>query len=242
MDPALRGRHGLTSANSINVGRLLPQAFYYLYAAARLGWASRPASFVVPCGNLGNLFAGLLARAAGMPATVFVAASNSNRAFADFLAGHDFEARPSVVTFSNAMDVGAPSNFERLMWLYGSDPAAMRRDVLGVSVDDAATVACIADVYERTGYVLDPHAAVAYTTRKADTSGAPAVVLATAHPAKFPEVTEAAIGRAIPLPVGLVRASHGEERMVEIEPTLAALREALHKRIESASASAGRET
>jgi threonine synthase len=177
-----------------------------------------------------------------MPATVFVAASNSNRAFADFLAGHDFEARPSVVTFSNAMDVGAPSNFERLMWLYGSDPAAMRRDVLGVSVDDAATVACIADVYERTGYVLDPHAAVAYTTRKADTSGAPAVVLATAHPAKFPEVTEAAIGRAIPLPVGLVRASHGEERMVEIEPTLAALREALHKRIESASASAGRET
>jgi threonine synthase len=248
MDPALRGRYGLTSANSINVGRLLPQAFYYIYAAARLGWASRPASFVVPCGNLGNLFAGLLARHAGMPAAAFVAASNSNRAFADFLRGHDFEARPSVVTFSNAMDVGAPSNFERLMWLFGSDPAAMRRDVLGVSVDDAATVACIADVYERTGYVLDPHAAVAYTARSADTSGAPTVVLATAHPAKFPEVTEAAIGRAIPLPEGLLRALRGEERMVEIEPTLAALREALHERIESesesvsASASTGRET
>jgi threonine synthase len=181
-----------------------------------------------------------------MPAAAFVAASNSNRAFADFLRGHDFEARPSVVTFSNAMDVGAPSNFERLMWLYGSDPAAMRRDVLGVSVDDAATVACIADVHERTGYVLDPHAAVAYTARSADTSGAPAVVLATAHPAKFPEVTEAAIGRAIPLPDGLMRALQGEERMVEIEPTLAALREALYERVESASASAsaatGRET
>lgn len=125
-DADLASRYRLTSANSINIARLLPQLFYYLHAAHRMtAWPQRSMSgetagptFVVPSGNLGNLCAGLLARAAGMPARGFVAATNANRAFADFLAGSPFEPRPSVVTSSSAMDVGDPSNLERIRWLH----------------------------------------------------------------------------------------------------------------------------
>jgi threonine synthase len=224
-DPGLRASHRLTSANSINVGRLLPQSFYYVYAAARLGWAERPPRLVVPSGNLGNLSGGLLAHRCGMPDRGFLAALNVNRGLADFLAEGDFEARPSIPTHSSAMDVGDPSNLERIRWLYREDLRRLGEDVTAVSLDDDVTRACIASVFARTGYVLDPHTAVGYAAHEAVEAepGTPTVVLATAHPAKFPEVVEEAIGRGVPVPPGIASVMDAEEHMEEISADLASL-------------------
>jgi threonine synthase len=218
----LRDAYGLTSANSINVARLLPQAFYYVHAAATLGTSPR---FVVPCGNLGNLCAGLLAYRAGMPASGFLAASNVNDVFSSFLRTGVAEERDSVQTVSNAMDVGRPSNLERIQWLFRDDPAALPRLVKGDTVDDVDTRACIAEVYRRTGYVLDPHAAVAYRAQERHRvdDGQPTVVLATAHPAKFPEVVEEAIGRRVAMPEGIASVMDAEEHYIETGATLAEL-------------------
>lgn len=228
-DTRLRARHRLTSANSINIGRLLPQTFYYIHAAIRLGWSTRRARFVVPSGNLGNLCGGLIAHRAGMPNRGFVAAMNVNRAFADFLGACEFEPRASIPTYSNAMDVGDPSNIERIRWLYRDDPARLRREVSGVSVTDAETSATIAEVYARTGYMLDPHGAVGVRAhqRCADPGRGPSVVLATAHPAKFPDVVEKAIGRSVPLPPGIASVMSAEEHMQHIAADLGALGAAL---------------
>lgn len=220
---------GLTSANSINVGRLLPQAFYYVHAAALLGWDARPPLFVVPSGNLGNLCAGLLAHRSGMPTAGFVAALNANRMFADFLETGQARTRASIPTLSNAMDVGAPSNLERIRWLYRDDAAALPRDVRVASTDDETTRARIAEVHARTGYVLDPHTAVAWSAmeRTAAAQGGPVVVLSTAHPAKFPEVVEEATGKAPTLPEALARRMSGMEEIVSLPASGAALRELL---------------
>ena len=231
-EPGLRERHRLTSANSINVGRLLPQAFYYAHAALLLGWGNEPVRFVVPSGNLGNLCGGLLAHECGVPARGFVAAMNANRAFADFLEHGRVRPRASIPTCSNAMDVGDPSNLERVRWLYREDPSRLQRDVTGVSVTDEETRRCIADVYDRTGYVLDPHTAVGVRAheRVAERNHAPTVVLATAHPAKFPDVVEKAIGREVPLPPGIARVMEAKEQMSDITADLGALAAALDAR------------
>lgn len=226
-DPVLSAEHRLTSANSINIGRLLPQSFYYLHAAHRFGTAQREFEpwFVVPAGNLGNLCAGLMAWRSGMPAAGFTAATNENRGFADYLGGREFEARPSISTTSSAMDVGDPSNLERIRWLYGGHDERVREAVVGEVVDEADVFRCIADVHERTGYVLDPHAAVAYTAamRQNASPQSPAVVLATAHPAKFPEIVEQAIGESVEIPVGLRAVQDLEESMTAIGPDLDSL-------------------
>lgn len=231
-DAGLRSRHRLTSANSINVGRLIPQSFYYAHAAALLGWGDRPARFVVPSGNVGNLCGGLLAHRAGMPNAGFLAAVNANRPIVDFLAEGRFEPRPSVPTYSSAMDVGDPSNLERVRWLYRDDPTATARDLSAVSVNDDETRACIAEVYRQTGYVLDPHTAVGVRAHGRCRIGTetPSVVLSTAHPAKFPEVVEEAIGREVPLPAGLASVMEADEHMDEIEADLGALRTVMEER------------
>ena len=228
VDPDMTERFGLTSANSINVGRLLPQALYYVHAAALLGWAEPGPRFVVPCGNLGNLCAGLLAHRAGMPNSGFVGATNRNRALVDFLETGTHIPRPSVRTISNAMDVGNPSNLERIEWLYRDDASELHRDLEAAAVSDEVTARTIAEVHDRTGYVLDPHSAVAYhvATRRIGDPG-PTVVLATAHPAKFPDVVESAIGREIPLPPGLLGAMDREERIVHVGPDLREIEAAL---------------
>lgn len=217
-DGALRDACGLTSANSINVGRLLPQAFYYLHAAAALGWGRSPATFVVPSGNLGNLCAGLLAHRAGMPAHGFVAATNRNRPFVDYLERGEAHPRPSVPTLSNAMDVGDPSNLERIRWLYRDDVELLRRDVRAYPVDDDATRACIRRVHADTGYVLDPHGAVGWEamSRARHVTPGPWVVLATAHPWKFPEVVERTTGIAVPTPEAVAGRLPQIEHITEI--------------------------
>jgi threonine synthase len=206
-DDALRQHVWLTPANSINLGRLLPQVFYY-FVAAGLGGAGGPI-VSVPSGNFGNLTAGLIAKRIGLPVRRFVAATNVNDAVPEYLRSGRYEPRPSIRTVANAMDVGAPSNFERVQALYGGDIDALRRDVAGFAYDDARVVAEIGSAYRRHGYLLDPHSAIAWLALQevlATDVGAAGVFIATAHPAKFREVVEPAIGEPVALPAALADA------------------------------------
>jgi len=216
----LRDKYCLTSANSINLGRLLPQMFYYLHATRLL--RPTPAFFAVPSGNLGNLCAGLLAYVAGMPALGFLSAMNANDAFGRFLATGNLSEQPSVQTVSSAMDVGKPSNLERIRWLFRENPDQLNQIIRGASIDDSETCRCITEVYEETGYILDPHSAVAYRVAQQhhDLEVGPTVVLATAHPAKFPGVVETAIGSKVEPPQELLSVMKRKELFSEINPTL----------------------
>ena len=204
-DDDLRTHVWLTPANSINLGRLLPQVFYYFVLAGM----ERP-TVSVPSGNFGNLTAGLIAKRIGLPVERFVAATNANDVVPQYLASGEYKPRASVKTVANAMDVGAPSNFERMRAMYGDNFEALRCDIVGAAFDDATVVAEIGTVYRRYGYLLDPHAAIAWLglqgTLSAGDRRAPGVFLATAHPAKFREVVEPAIGEVIPLPPVLAEA------------------------------------
>ena len=204
-DDDLRTHVWLTPANSINLGRLLPQVFYYFVLAGM----ERP-TVSVPSGNFGNLTAGLIAKRIGLPVERFVAATNANDVVPQYLASGEYKPRASVKTVANAMDVGAPSNFERMRAMYGDNFEALRCDIVGAAFDDATVVAEIGTVYRRYGYLLDPHAAIAWLGLQGMLSAgdrrAPGVFLATAHPAKFREVVEPAIGEEIPLPPVLAEA------------------------------------
>ena len=194
--PELAGRMRLTSANSINISRLVPQIFYYLHAARQLPAGETPV-FVVPSGNLGNLTAGLLAERLGLPVRQFVAATNRNDALTQYLAGQPYQPRPSVATLSNAMDVGAPSNFARLLALFGDDRDAMARRISGYTVSDDETLATIRQVAADHGYQLDPHGAVGWVAADRWCQAHPEttpLILETAHPAKFPEVMDRSLG------------------------------------------------
>ncbi len=197
-DQELRQKLFLTSANSINIARLIPQSFYYFSGYAQLKAPFDPVVFSVPSGNFGNLVAGLLAKRLGLPIEKFVAATNINDSVPKFLETGVFESHPSWQTLSNAMDVGNPSNFARLLDLYGSDLSKIRKDLYGVRFTDAHTVAAILEVWKAYRYVLDPHGAVAYLGLKAyqelhaKTTG---IFLETAHPAKFPETVEPIVGK-----------------------------------------------
>ena len=194
----------LTSANSINIGRLLPQAFYYAYAWSRLKDRG-PVRFCVPSGNFGNLTAGVLASKWGMKVDGYIAATNANDVVPEYLHSKVFSPRPSVHTYSNAMDVGNPSNFERLLSVFDNDWEAMRDTISGAAITDEQTASEIDTVWNRTGVMLDPHTAVGYLAAEqylADSRGpAPEIaVLSTAHPAKFTEIVEQATGRSPELP------------------------------------------
>jgi len=204
-DDDLRTHVWLTPANSINLGRLLPQVFYYFV----LMGMDRP-TVSVPSGNFGNLTAGLIAKRIGLPVERFVAATNANDVVPQYLASGEYRPRASVKTVANAMDVGAPSNFERMRAMYGDNFEALRCDIVGAAFDDATVVAEIGRVYRRHGYLLDPHGAIAWLGLQQTLAGAGApgrgVFLATAHPAKFREVVEPAIGETISLPPVLAEA------------------------------------
>ncbi len=201
--PAIPNVH-LTSANSINIGRLLPQTLYYWWIALQ----HPNATIVVPSGNFGNLTAGVLAKRMGAPIAGFIAATNANDAVPRYLHDGRYDPRATQHTVSNAMDVGAPSNFERLRFLYDDDIESMRRELSAVAVTDAQTTRAIIDVYQQRQYLLDPHTAVAWCAATQSASGfAPdvkPVILATAHPAKFSEVIAPLIGTAPPAPKSLV--------------------------------------
>jgi threonine synthase len=206
VDESLRAQSPLGSANSISLGRLLPQMAYYADSALRhFRQKSTQINFVVPTGNLGNAVACVLARAAGLPIGRIVLATNANRTIADFFAGADYAPRPSLATLANAMDVGAPSNFERLAWLY-PNVAQLRREFTAQSVDDATILATIRQRHKRFDEVFCPHTATAVHVlerlRAAGERGSWTVV-ATAHPAKFEAIVEPLIGKPVPVPQSL---------------------------------------
>lgn len=228
-DDDLRKRMALTSANSVNVGRLLPQSVYYFHAIAQSPDARTVST---PSGNFGNLTAGLLAKRAGLPIDRFIAATNVNDVVPVYLDSGRFEPHASVQTLANAMDVGHPSNFERMAWLYAGDVAAMRKDISGARITDDGVRTIIRDAYARTGYLLDPHAAIAYAAVKQrngqdEPEGESKIFLATAHPAKFAEIVEPIIGRAVDKPAPLVHALERPRHIVRIDATYDAVRSIL---------------
>ncbi len=200
MDSELSDQLHLTSANSINVARFLPQSFYYYWAYVQLVNRSLADQVViaVPSGNLGNLTAGLFAKETGLPIKRFIAANNRNDVFFQYLKTGEYHPAPSIQTVANAMDVGAPSNFDRILDLYGSSHAHIQQIIEGFTYDDETIKAIIREVYQRTGYLLDPHGACAYMALKEGKRESEiGVFLATAHPAKFKETVEACIGGSI---------------------------------------------
>jgi threonine synthase len=236
----------MTSANSVNVGRLLPQMIYYFQAVAQLAAlghgaaasgspttdASRAGPHVVfctPSGNFGNLTAGLMARRAGLPAARFVAATNINDVVPEYLTTGRYQPRASKPTIANAMDVGHPSNFERMLWLYGQSVDAMRTDIAGACYADDQVRDTIRRTFERCGYLLDPHSAIAYLgiTGFLERVGQVGIFLATAHPAKFAEIVEPIVGRSIPKPAPLAEALARARPILRIPATLDAVKEAL---------------
>ncbi|HED31408.1 MAG TPA: threonine synthase [Prosthecochloris aestuarii] len=208
MDNALKQRLTLTSANSINISRLIPQSFYYAWASLKLSSRNngRKIVFSVPSGNYGNLTAGVMAKMMGFPVAHFIAASNANDSVTRYLEDGRYEPRPTVRTLSTAMDVGNPSNFARLRYLYHNDARAMAEDISGFSVSDTLTLDTIRDVYERFGYIMDPHTAVGFKALEEwknlglPENDLPGVVLSTAHPAKFVESIHEALDRDIDIP------------------------------------------
>jgi threonine synthase len=232
-DTSLSESLGLTSANSINVGRFLPQATYFfeLWGKLAKGHENKTKILIsVPSGNFGNLAAGLLAKAMGMEGVSFLAATNKNDTVPRYLTTGKLCPRPSLRTLSTAMDVGDPSNLARILHLYGNDIEAMRGDVVGRSISDEETRACIRKVREETGHILDPHSAVGYRALEDELKGRPGeigVVLATAHPAKFAEVVEPILGEETPMPMELAACMEKERQVTPIEPRLEALREVL---------------
>ncbi|MCL1814443.1 MAG: threonine synthase [Treponema sp.] len=253
-DSALQKQVVLSSANSINISRLIPQAVYYAAAAgkARVGfWDSdgdatpravqpaarasptaagtpRPVTICVPSGNFGNLTAGLYALSMGAPITTLVAATNINKTVPDYLESGEYQTRLSQETISNAMDVGAPSNFERMTAHW--DIAQLRRMILGFSVTDDETRQTMAAVYRNYGYYTDPHSAVGWTAVQKLSAG-PAVpgamiVAATAHPAKFSETAENITG-PVPIPASIEKAMNRTARALTIPPDISVLRDFL---------------
>jgi len=202
-DSAFRISHNITSANSINILRWIPQSFYYFY-----GWhlwhkatGRGAADFVVPSGNYGNITAGMLAMRMGLPVKRFVAASNANDVIPKFLETSVYSPRRSLRTIANAMDVGAPSNYERMMSLFGGDFQALKKVTSGFSSDDNAIREGIRDIYARYGYIADPHTASGYNAAVSyDIDG---ILLSTAHPAKFKEVVSSSIGAEVEIPAQL---------------------------------------
>jgi threonine synthase len=198
VDPVVAEKITVTSANSINIARLIPQSFYYFAAIAQLDPSDGLPVFSVPSGNFGNLTGGLLAKRIGLEVGQFIAATNANDVVPEFLRSGKLISRASRHTISNAMDVGNPSNFARIVDLYGNDLQAIRRDIWGCSFSDEETLRIMHDVDQRHGYMLDPHTAVGVLGWESFARQHPpathGIVLATAHPAKFAETVARAIG------------------------------------------------
>jgi threonine synthase len=231
LDQMLRKRYFLTSANSINIARLIPQSFYYFQAYAQLEDKNKPLVFSIPSGNFGNLTAGLLAKRMGLPVTRFVASTNINDIVPEYLRSAIFSPRPSVQTISNAMDVGNPSNFARMLDLYGKDVERLRNDIVGYHFTDDETRKAMRHVYSSRHYMMDPHGAVGYMGIKKYLAGingeAQGIFLETAHPAKFKEVVDATLQCSIDIPQSLMKFIAEEKKSISITNDFETFREFL---------------
>ena len=232
LDNTLRSTFNLSSANSINIARLIPQTFYYAEAykqAKKFG----EISFVVPSGNFGNLTAGLLLKKMGLPVKHFIAATNRNKIVPDYLRDGKFEPKPSVSTLSNAMDVGNPSNFSRMMDLYGSTWNMIKNDVFGYWFDDQQTSRALQEVYEKYNYIIDPHGAVGYcaATAYSKIHESFCIILETAHPSKFKPDVERILSRKIEVPERLSVLANKEKVAIPLKNNFEEFKSLLNKHL-----------
>lgn len=224
MDEELNKHLLLTSANSINVARFLPQAFYYFYAYAQLKRMGREKEAVicVPSGNFGNITAGLFAKKMGLPVKRFIAANNRNDIFYQYLQTGHYLPRPSVVTIANAMDVGDPSNFARVLDLYGASHAAIAAEITGTTYTDEQIRETVKKVWNEEQYLLDPHGACGFRALEEGLQpGEVGVFLETAHPAKFLETVESIIGEKVAIPAKLQEFMKGEKQSLPLTKAFA---------------------
>jgi len=215
LDNQLNQRYRLSSANSINIARLIPQSFYYFEAYKQVNHKEVPVVFTVPSGNFGNITAGILGKTMGLPVHKFIAATNINKIIPDYLETGQYIPKPSKQTISNAMDVGNPSNFARMKDIYQSDLQLIKNDLLGYWFNDDDTKKAIKEVYDKYNYVIDPHGAVGYLAHKAYLSTAEEkvtnVILETAHPSKFLDVVEPTLGISVDIPHRLAELQNKEK-------------------------------
>lgn len=217
LDPELNAHLNLTSANSINIARLLPQAFYYFYAYAQLKRMGKADNVVmcVPSGNFGNITAGLFAQEMGLPIKRYIAANNRNDVFYQYLQTGEYQPRPSIATIANAMDVGNPSNFARILDLYHHSIDEIRKHISGAWYTDEQIIESIRGVYKQTSYLLDPHGACGYQAIAEQLEPSEnGVFLATAHPAKFRDVVEEILEQPIDIPSKLQAFMEREKQAV----------------------------
>lgn len=227
MDKELNEHMQLTSANSINVARFLPQAFYYFYAYAQMKKAGKADNLVicVPSGNFGNITAGLFGKRMGLPVRRFIAANNRNDIFYQYLKSGVYSPRPSVATIANAMDVGNPSNFARILDLYGNSHDAISDEIGGATYTDGQIRDTVGSVYKETGYLLDPHGACGYRALEEGLRpGETGVFLETAHPAKFLQTVEEIIGEKVAIPEKLQAFMKGTKQSVPMAKDFAAFK------------------
>jgi threonine synthase len=233
MDAELNKHLTLTSANSINVARWLPQQLYYFFAYQQWIKENDAAPVIsVPSGNFGNICAGLLAHVSGLPVDHFIAACNVNDAVPAYLRTGNYQSKKAVPTISNAMDVGSPSNFVRVLELFQNNYQALSEKISGYSVSDEITKQTIAEVYKTDNYLLDPHAAVAYFALEEYQKSNPekkGMILETAHPVKFPDTVEAVIGKSIEIPESVKPLFSKEKKSELISPNFSALKNWLLK-------------
>lgn len=234
LDPELNGRMMLTSANSINVARFLPQMFYYFHAWGQLAVSGADMDNVVVCvpsGNFGNITAGLIAKRMGLPIKRFIAANNANDIFYQYLRTGDYNPRPSVQTIANAMDVGAPSNFARVLDLYGHDHGAIVSEISGATYSDLEIAETVRKTLDKDGYQLDPHGAVAYRALdELQQPGETGIFLETAHPAKFKDTVERITGREVEIPGRLAAFMRKKKKTVLLSRDFESFRQFLYSR------------
>jgi threonine synthase len=231
-DVELNKKRFLTSANSINVARWLPQQFYYLFAWKQWADKKNPPVISVPSGNFGNICAGLLAYCSGLPVKHFIAACNANDIVPQFLQSGDYKPKKAVATLSNAMDVGDPSNFVRILELFNHHLGDLRKILSSVSITDTETRATIKEVDSRFQYLPDPHGAVGYLALQRylqQHTGDMGIFLETAHPVKFYDAVEPVIGRQVPVPEGIRSILDLPKNSLKIDPDYEALRAVLEK-------------
>jgi len=231
-DKELNKKMKLTSANSINIARLIPQTFYYFYAYSKVKSKSKDIYISVPCGNFGNLTAGLIAKRMGLPIKKFIASCNANDTVTNYLLKGIFKPKDTVKTISNAMDVGNPSNFIRMLELYDHDVERMREDIKGYSFSDDETKQAIKEIFRNHDYIMDPHGAVGYLGLKQllNSINGVGVFLETSHPAKFAGIVEEVIGGKVEMPEALEQFLKRDKKSIVLEASFEKFKEYLIKR------------
>jgi threonine synthase len=231
LDQQLNGKYHLSSANSINIARLIPQSFYYFEAYKQISGLGKEVVFSVPSGNFGNLTAGLLAKKMGLPVKRFIAATNINKIVPDYLESGLYRPKPSVATISNAMDVGNPSNFVRILDMFDQDYKALSRLISGFWLDDRETRAAMQEAYNKYNYICDPHGAIAYKSLDHLGEGEFGIFLETAHPAKFLDIVNDCLDIKTEIPASLLALTDKQKQATKLNNDFAGFKSFLMSRV-----------